>query len=216
MRVAVGDDAVLFREGLVRILAEDGFQVTAAVGDAVSLARAVDAEPPDIAIIDVRMPPTHTDDGIRLARQLRIDHPGVGILLLSQYVEVRNAIELFGSAPAGLGYLLKDRVLEIEEFLDAVRRVGRGGSAIDPQIVARLVGRRHDADPLRLLTAREREVLALMAEGLSNAAISARLYLGQRTIETHVNSLFVKLGLAVTPDDHRRVRAVLAYLGAEA
>jgi len=216
VRVAVADDSVLFREGLVRILAEDGFEVTAAVGDAISLAHAVDKDPPDIAIIDVRMPPTHTDDGIRLARQLRTEHPGVGILLLSQYVEVRNAVELFRSAPAGLGYLLKDRVLEIDEFLDAVRRVGRGGSAIDHQIVARLVGRRPDADPLRLLTPREREVLALMAEGLSNAAISKRLYLGQRTIETHVNSVFSKLGLTVTADDHRRVRAVLTCLSAEA
>lgn len=216
MRVAVGDDAVLFREGLVRILAEDGFEVTSAVGDAVQLARAIEEDPPEVAIVDVRMPPTNTDDGIRLARQLRTDHPGVGILLLSQYVEVRNAIELFGSAPAGLGYLLKDRVLEIDEFLDAVRRIGRGGSAIDPQIVARLVGRRPGADPLRLLSPREREVLGLMAEGLSNAAISARLYLGQRTIETHVNSVFAKLGLAATPDDHRRVRAVLTYLRADA
>jgi DNA-binding NarL/FixJ family response regulator len=214
VRVVVADDAVLLREGLVRILAEDGFDVAAAVGRADDLIAAVEATHPDVAIVDVRMPPTHTDEGIAAARHLRLHHPGVGVLLLSQYVEVANALDLFRSDPAGLGYLLKDRVLEIDDFLDAVRRVARGGSAIDPEIVAHLVGTTTLRDPLDALSPREHAVLTLMAEGLSNIAISTRLFLGVRTIESHVNTVFTKLGLLATPDDHRRVRAVLAYLQA--
>ena len=214
MRVAVADDAVLFREGLVRILREDGFEITAAVGDAAALLAAFERSLPEVAILDVRMPPTHTDDGIRLAVQLRADHPEIGILLLSQHIEVHNAIELFRSSPSAFGYLLKDRVLDIDDFLDAVRRVGRGGSAIDPDIVARLVSSRPESDPLETLTPRERDVLALMAEGLTNTGIATRLHLGQRTIETHVTGVFAKLGLNGSATDHRRVRAVLTYLSA--
>jgi DNA-binding NarL/FixJ family response regulator len=212
MRVVIAEDSVLLREGLARVLAEGGFDVAAQVGDAPQLHRAVKQTKPDVAIVDVRMPPTQTDEGARAATEIRAAHPEIGVLVLSQIVEARHALKLFSERPEGFGYLLKDRVLEIDEFLDAVRRVGRGGSVIDPEVVSQLLGRRRDGDPLAELTPREREVLGLMAEGRSNKAICAKLFLSPKTVETHVNSIFGKLNLPPAPDDHRRVLAVLAYL----
>jgi DNA-binding NarL/FixJ family response regulator len=215
MRVVIAEDSALFREGLARILADGGFEVTAQARDADELMRAIRMEPPDVAVVDVRMPPTHTDEGARAARQIRDRHPAVGVLVLSQAVEATHALALFRERPEGFGYMLKDRVLEIDDFLDAVRRIGHGGTAIDPEVVSQLVGRRHeDAGPLAELTPREREVLSLMAEGLSNQGICRRLFLSPKTVETHVKSIFGKLRLAPAPDDHRRVLAVLAYLNA--
>jgi serine/threonine-protein kinase len=215
MRVIVADDAVLLREGLVRILSDDGYHVTAAVGTGPDLVHAARAYPPDIVIADVRMPPTHTDDGIIAVREIRRNHPATAVILLSQYVEATSAIDLFQDNPAGLGYLLKDRVLQIDDFLDAVRRVAGGGTAMDPAIVAQLLGRSAgDHDPLAVLTEREHAVLALMAEGLSNTGVSTRLHVGVRTVETYINAVFTKLGLHTAPEDHRRVKAVLTYLAA--
>ena len=215
MRVVVADDSVLLREGVTRVLQEGGFEVVASVGDGDALKRAVAAEKPDVAVVDVRMPPTHTDEGSRAAEQIRERYPDVGVLMLSQVVEPQHALRLFGERPEGFGYLLKDRVLDVDEFLDAVKRVARGGTAIDPEVVSRLVGRPREEDPIADLSPREREVLALMAEGRSNAGICAKLCLSPKTVETHVNSIFNKLRLTQAPDDHRRVLAVLAYLRAE-
>jgi DNA-binding NarL/FixJ family response regulator len=212
VRVVIADDAVLLREGLARVLAENGYEVVAKVGDATALRDAVVRFEPDLAIVDVRMPPTYTDEGTQAAIALREDYPDLRVLVLSQIVEARHALRLFREAPEGFGYLLKDRVVELDDFLDAVHRVGRGGTAIDPEVVAQLLGRRPADDPLAELTPREREVLGLIAEGRSNKAICARLFLSPKTIETHVNSIFLKLGLLPAPDDHRRVLAVLAYL----
>ena len=212
MRVVIADDSVLLREGLVRVVAEGGFDVVDHVGNADELLAAVRRDEPDIAIVDVRMPPTYTDEGARAAREIRERHPNVGVLVLSQVVEPTHALALFTDNAEGFGYLLKDRVVEIDEFLDAIRRVARGGTAIDPEVIAELVGRRRDDGPIGELTPREREVLGLMAEGRSNQAISQKLFLSTRTIETHVNSIFLKLGLLPAPDDHRRVLAVLAFL----
>jgi DNA-binding NarL/FixJ family response regulator len=215
MRVVIAEDSALFREGLARILADGGFEVTAQARDADELMRAIRMEPPDVAVVDVRMPPTHTDEGARAAREIRERHPAVGVLVLSQAIEATHALALFEERPEGFGYLLKDRVLEIDDFLDSVRRVGRGGTAIDPEVVSQLVGRRHrDDGPLAGLTPREREVLSLMAEGLSNQGICRRLFLSPTTVETHVKAIFGKLHLAPASDDHRRVLAVLAYLNA--
>jgi DNA-binding NarL/FixJ family response regulator len=214
MRVVIADDSVLLREGLARILADGGFEVVAQAGDASSLMHAVTDTKPDVAIVDVRMPPTHTDEGARAAKEIRETHPDVGVLVLSQVVEAGHALDLFSERPEGFGYLLKDRVLEIDEFLESVRRVARGGTAVDPEVVAQLMGRRRDADPLKDLSPREREVLALMAEGLSNRGICSRLYLSPKTVETHVHSIFGKLRLPPAADDHRRVLAVLAFLRA--
>jgi len=212
VRVVIADDAVLLREGLARVLSENGYEVVAQVGDADALLRAVEAHTPDLAVVDVRMPPTFTDEGTQAAIELRAAHPELGILVLSQIVEARHALRLFRETPEGFGYLLKDRVVELDDFLDAVNRVGRGGTAIDPEVVAQLLGRRSDDDPLAELTPRELEVLGLIAEGKSNKAICAKLFLSPKTIETHVNSIFLKLGLLPATDDHRRVLAVLAYL----
>ena len=214
MRVVIADDSVLLREGLVRVVGEGGFEVVDHVGNADELLEAVRRDEPDVAIVDVRMPPTYTDEGARAAREIRERHPDVGVLVLSQVVEPTHALALFTDNAAGFGYLLKDRVVEIDEFLDAIRRVARGGTAIDPEVIAELVGRRRDNGPIGELTPREREVLGLMAEGRSNQAISQKLFLSTRTIETHVNSIFLKLGLLPAPDDHRRVLAVLAFLRA--
>jgi DNA-binding NarL/FixJ family response regulator len=212
VRVVIAEDSVLLREGLARVLAEGGFEVAAQVGDAAELHRAVKRTKPDVAIVDVRMPPTQTDEGARAAEEIREQHPHVGVLVLSQVVEARRALKLFSERPEGFGYLLKDRVLEIDEFLEAVRRVGRGGTAIDPEVIAQLVGRQRERDPLEALSPREREVLGLMAEGRSNRAICEKLFLSPKTVETHVNSIFGKLNLPLAPDDHRRVLAVLAFL----
>jgi DNA-binding NarL/FixJ family response regulator len=212
MRVVIADDSALLREGVAKLLTEGGFDVVAQVGDAAELGKAVEQLAPDVAVIDVRMPPTYTDEGARAARTIRDEHPDVGVLILSQVIEAAHALALFQERAEGFGYLLKDRVLEIDDFLEAVGRVGRGGTAIDPDVIAQLVGRRREHNPLDELTPREREVLALMAEGLSNGGICKRLFLSAKTVETHVNSIFGKLRLRPAPDDHRRVLAVLAFL----
>jgi DNA-binding NarL/FixJ family response regulator len=212
VRVVIAEDSALLREGLARILTEGGFEVLAQTTNAEELQDAVRRLKPDVAVVDVRMPPTQTDEGAQAALEIREAHPEVGILLLSQIVEAAHALALFSEHPEGFGYLLKDRVLEIDDFLEAVRRVGRGGTAIDPQVIGQLLGRAREDDPLAELTPREREVLGLMAEGLSNKGICGRLFLSPKTVETHVNSIFLKLGLMPAPDDHRRVLAVLAFL----
>lgn len=211
MRIVIGEDSALFREGLVLLLRDAGHEVAAAVGDAVALVDAVEREAPDLAIVDIRMPPDHEDDGARAAAQIRRDRPGVAVMLLSQHVETRHTLDLMASG--GFGYLLKDRVLDVDDFLDALRRVAGGGSALDPEVVATLVSRRR-SDPLAALSPREREVLGLMAEGRTNAGIARRLWLTDRTVETHVRSILGKLGIAASDDDHRRVLAVLAHLRA--
>ena len=212
MRVVIAEDSVLLREGIARLLEDAGFDVVGQAGDGEDLVRKVRGHKPDVAIVDVRMPPTTTDEGARAAREIARSHPSVAVLLLSQIVEPTHALALISERPEGFGYLLKDRVLELDDFLDAVRRVGRGGTAIDPEVIAQLVGRRRDDGPLAELTPREREVLSLMAEGRSNQGISQKLWLSTRTVETHVNGIFLKLGLMPAPDDHRRVLAVLAFL----
>jgi DNA-binding NarL/FixJ family response regulator len=214
VRVVVADDSVLLREGLVRLLEDDGFAVVGQAGDAPDLLRKVAAHRPDVAIVDVRMPPTNTDDGLRAAREIRERQPDVGVLVLSQYVEEDYAAELLGTDAAGVGYLLKDRVSDVAQFGDAVRRVARGGSALDPEVVGRLLGRRRRDDPLAVLTPREREVLGLMAEGRSNLGIAAALVITERAVEKHVTSILEKLRLPPTAQDHRRVLAVLRYLQA--
>jgi DNA-binding NarL/FixJ family response regulator len=214
VRVVVADDSVLLREGVVRLLEESGFEVVAQAGDADDLLRKVAAHHPDVAVVDVRMPPTNTDDGLRAALEIRRRLPGTGVLVLSQYVEESYALDLVTDSAEGVGYLLKDRVADIERFVDSVRRVGEGGSALDPEVVAQLLGRRRRDDPLAGLTAREREVLELMAEGRSNQAIAEQLVVTERAVEKHVTSIFGKLGLAPAPEDHRRVLAVLTYLQA--
>ena len=212
-RVAIAEDSVLVREGLVRLLAEAGFEVTAAAADPQGLLRAIDADRPDVVVLDIRLPPTHTDEGLRLAGAVRgLDGPRIGVLLLSQYVEAAYAYQLIESEAAGVGYLLKDRLSDIGELADAIRRVARGGSAMDPSLVAQLLRRRRERNPLDELTDREREVLGLMAEGRTNLAIADRLVITLKTVETHVASIFSKLGLEPEPDDHRRVLAVLTYL----
>ena len=214
MRVVLADDSVLLREGVARLLEESGFEVIAQSGTREDLLRHVAMHKPDVAITDIRMPPTQTDEGLRAAQEIRERFPGVGVLVLSQYVEPAYALELLSESAEGVGYLLKDRVSDLEEFAGAVRRVGEGGSALDPAVVNQLVGRRRRADPLEELTAREREVLELMAEGRSNDALSKRLYITPRAVEKHVTSIFQKLRLTATPEDHRRVLAVLAFLRA--
>jgi len=212
VRVVIAEDSPLWREGVAHVLVENGIDVVAEVGDAVALREAVDRLEPDLAIVDVRMPPTQTDEGARAAIEIRSRHPEMGVLLLSQVVEARHALKLFSEQPHGFGYLLKDRVLAIDDFIQSVNRVADGGTAIDPDVVGQLLGRRRDDDPLRELTARERDVLGLMAEGRSNRGICQKLFLSPKTVESHVHSIFGKLGIAAAPDDHRRVLAVLAYL----
>src|SRR3954466_7877437 len=214
LRVVIADDSVLLREGLSRLLEESGFEVAGQAGDAEDLLRKVGAHHPDVAVVDVRMPPTHTDEGLRAARTIRSEHPGTAVLVLSQYVEEAYALELLSESTERTGYLLKDRVSDVDAFLDAVRRVAGGGSALDPQVVSLLLGRRPREAPLEPLTAREREVLGLMAEGRSNAAIAEALVVTERAVEKHVTSIFSKLDLPPTVEDHRRVLAVLAYLRA--
>jgi DNA-binding NarL/FixJ family response regulator/class 3 adenylate cyclase len=211
-RVVLADDSVLLREGVARLLEEAGFEVVAQSGGPEDLLRHVAMHKPDVAVVDIRMPPTHTDEGLRAAGEIRERHPGVGVLLLSQYVEPGYAMALLETSAEGVGYLLKDRVSDLEQFGTAVRRVADGGSALDPAVVSELVGRKRRDDPLEQLTAREREVLEAMAEGRSNQAIAERLFVTLRAVEKHVTSIFTKLGLPASTDDHRRVLAVLAYL----
>jgi DNA-binding NarL/FixJ family response regulator len=212
MRVAIAEDVVLLREGVARVLRDGGFEVVAAVGDAEALIEAIDRIAVDVAIIDIRMPPTHTDEGLVAAEALRGRDPSVPVVVLSQAVEPGHAVRLLADGRGGVGYLLKERVAAVDDLLEAVDRVARGGTAIDPAVVATLVGRRRDRDPLDELTPREREVLALMAEGRSNRAIATTLVIGDKTVESHVASIFSKLGLEEAPDDHRRVLAVLTWL----
>jgi DNA-binding NarL/FixJ family response regulator len=214
VRVVVADDSVLLREGIVRILSDSGFDVVGQAGDAEDLVRKVAAHKPDLAIVDVRMPPTNTDDGLRAAQKIRAEHPGCGVLVLSQYIEEGYALELLSENAEGVGYLLKDRVADVERFTESVRRVGEGGSALDPEVVAQLLGRRRREDPLEELSPREREVLELMAEGRSNHAIADAMVVTERAVEKHVTSIFGKLKLPPTAEDHRRVLAVLRYLRA--
>ena len=213
LKVVVAEDSVLLREGLVRLLEDSGFEVAGQAGDGEDLLRKVGAHKPDVAVIDVRMPPSHTDEGLRAARKIRADHPGTGVLVLSQYVEPAYAMELLQESAEGVGYLLKDRVADVDEFAGAVRRVAQGGSALDPTVISQLVGRRRSDDPLSSLTPREREVLELMAEGRSNNGIAERMVVTERAVEKHVTSIFGKLNLPPAAEDHRRVLAVLAYLG---
>ncbi|QDY80860.1 response regulator transcription factor [Streptomyces qinzhouensis] len=211
--MVVAEDSTLLREGLVRLLAEEGHEVVAAVGDGEALLAAVAAGPPDVVVADVRMPPTHTDEGLRAALEIRRRWPGVGVLVLSQYVERRYAGELLSGESRGVGYLLKDRVVDIDEFLDALDRVGRGRAAFDPEVVRRLMARSSRTDPLAGLTARERDVLAEMAQGHANGAIAERLYVSQSAVEKHINAIFDKLELPRASGYSRRVMAVLRYLG---
>ncbi len=212
MRLIVADDSLLFREGLVRLLSEQKFEVLAQADNAEDLVRRVGGLRPDAALVDIRMPPSFTDEGLRAALEIGERYPGVGVVVLSQYVDSSYAIRLLEHESAGRGYLLKDRVGDLEGFAEAIRRVGDGGSVVDPEVVAALVARRRSAGPLEELTERERECLALMAEGRSNAAICERIHLSQRTVESHVRTIFRKLGLDDAHDDHRRVLAALAYL----
>ena len=213
LRLVLADDSLLLREGIARVLREASFEVVAQAGTADELRTAVRTHRPDVAIVDIRMPPTHTDEGLRAAEAIRAEHgTAVGILVLSQYVETTSALRLVADGAGGVGYLLKDRVEDLDDFAEAVRRIARGGSVIDPEVVAQLVGRRRARVPIDDLTEREREVLALMAEGRSNQAICDRLFLAPKTVEAHIASIFSKLELLPAPDDRRRVLAVLAHL----
>ncbi len=214
MRVVVADDVLLTRQGIVRLLRDAGIEVVAEAGDAQGLLRHVRLARPDVALVDIRMPPTHTDEGLVAAQTIRAEHPRVGVLVLSQYVEPGYAMRLLQEHPERVGYLLKERVFDIATVIDALRRIADGEMVIDPTIVARLVGRRRRADPLAALSQRERQVLGLIAEGMSNRAVAARLFVTERTVEAHVTQIFQKLRLPESPDQHRRVLAVLAFLRA--
>jgi DNA-binding NarL/FixJ family response regulator len=215
-RIVLADDAILLREALAAALAATGFDVVGQAEDVPTLLALVERELPDVVIVDVRMPPSHTTEGLEAARQIRAGHPGIAVLVLSQYVETRYAVDLVRDGPSGVGYLLKDRVARLADLADAVRRVAAGGSVIDPEVVARLLGRRRRHSPLDELTPREGEILGLMAEGRSNPAIAQRLTLELKTVEGHVRAIFSKLGLEPATTDHRRVLAVLAYLKGDA
>jgi DNA-binding NarL/FixJ family response regulator len=210
MRIVVADDTVLLREGIVRLLTEAGMDVVGQAGDAEDLLRKVRAHKPDVAVVDIKMPPGDADDGLQAAKVIRSELPGTGVLVLSQYADEHYARELLADGADGAGYLLKDRVGDVDAFVDAVRRVARGGSALDPEVVARMVGRKED--PLQALTPREREVLELMAQGMSNKAICDKLVLSERAVERHITGVLAKLGIPATGQEHRRVLAVLAYL----
>jgi DNA-binding NarL/FixJ family response regulator len=212
MRVIVADDSLLFREGLVRLLAEQGFDVVGQTDNADDLVRRVGGLHPEVALVDIRMPPTFTDEGLRAALEIEERHPEVGVVVLSQYIEAAYAMRLLEQGSAGRGYLLKDRVSDLDGFADAIRRVGSGGSVVDPEVVSALVSKQRHSRKLSELTEREREILELMAEGRSNAGICERLFLSPRTVESHVRMIFRRLGLEETHDDHRRVLAVLTYL----
>ena len=216
MRVVVADDAVLLREGLARLLVEAGFEVAGLASDGSELLELVERARPDVAIVDIRMPPTHTDEGLQAAKQIRARWPRIGILVLSQHVHAGYALELLSAGTDGVGYLLKERVSDLDELASSVQRVGAGGSVLDPAVVSQLVSRRRqDDDPVTKLTGREREVLALMAEGRSNKAIAERLFVSEYTVEKHVGNIFTTLRLQPSPDDHRRVLAVVAFLYAQ-
>jgi DNA-binding NarL/FixJ family response regulator len=213
MRIVIAEDAAVIRAGLAEILTDRGHEIVAAVGDAEALKDAVATRQPDVAIVDVRMPPSHTDEGLRAAIAIRRDHPGVGILVFSQYVETRYAADLLATRSGGVGYLLKDRVANVAEFTDAVTRIAGGGTALDPEVVSGLLNASRHASALSTLTAREHDVLALMAEGRSNSAIADRIFVSERAVEKHISNIFTKLGLPPSDSDHRRVLAVLTYLG---
>ena len=213
MRIVIAEDAAVIRAGLAEILTDRGHEIVAAVGDAEALKDAVAAHQPDVAIVDVRMPPSHTDEGLRAAITIRRDHPDVGILVFSQYIETRYAADLLATRSGGVGYLLKDRVANVAEFTDAITRIAAGGTALDPEVVAGLLNASRHASALGTLTAREHDVLALMAEGRSNSAIAERIAVSERAVEKHISNIFTKLCLPPSDSDHRRVLAVLAYLG---
>jgi DNA-binding NarL/FixJ family response regulator len=213
IRVAIAEDSVILRDGLVQLLSGRGFEITDAVGDASGLQAAIDRDRPDVAVVDIRMPPTFTDEGLRVAIELRGRHPGLGILLFSQYIETRYAADLLADDAAGIGYLLKDRVADVSDFVEALVRVASGGTALDPEVVTQLLGATRRTGSISGLSGREREVLSLMAEGRSNAAIATTLVISEGAVEKHVANIFTKLDLPVSQSDHRRVLAVLRYLG---
>jgi DNA-binding NarL/FixJ family response regulator len=212
MRVVIGEDQLLFRKGLSRLLEEAGFDVVGQAGDAVDLRRKVRAHRPDVAVVDIQMPPTNTDDGLRAAMEIRAEHPETNVLVLSQYIEERYAVDLIGDCAEGVGYLLKDRVGDLDAFADAVRQVGEGGSVLDPEVVGQMLGRRRRVDPLDELSPREREVLELMAQGRSNSGIAEQLVITESAVEKHVTSIFDTLGIDRSGEAHRRILAVLTYL----
>jgi DNA-binding NarL/FixJ family response regulator len=212
LRIVIAEDAAIMRDGLTQTLTRRGHEVVAAVADAGALRRAVATHLPDVAIVDVRMPPTHTDEGLRAAQAIHAEHPRVGVLVFSQYIEAGSAAELFAGAPAGVGYLLKDRVADVSEFIEAIARVAQGGTVLDPEVVRQLLGASRRPDSLTSLTAREREVLSLIAQGRSNVAIAAELFISPKVVEKHVASIFAKLGLAPSDNDNRRVIAAIRYL----
>jgi DNA-binding NarL/FixJ family response regulator len=215
VRAVIAEDSVLLREGLSRLLTEAGIEIVGQAGDADDLLRKTRAHKPDVVITDIKMPPGQSDEGLRAAHVIRDELPGIGVLVLSQYVEEGYAMELLGDSAEGIGYLLKDRIADVDRFVEAVRRVAEGGSALDPEVVSHMLGRRRRDDPLAELTPREREVLALMAEGLSNSAIAQQLVVTERAVEKHVTNIFGKLGFGSAPDHHRRVLAVLTYVRSE-
>jgi DNA-binding NarL/FixJ family response regulator len=212
MRVVIGEDQLLFRKGLSRLLEEAGFDVVGQAGDAVDLRRKVRAHRPDVAVVDIQMPPTNTDDGLRAAMAIRVEHPDTKVLVLSQYVEERYAVDLIGDSAEGVGYLLKDRVGDLDAFAEAVRAVGEGGSVLDPEVVGQMLGRRRRADPLDALSPRERDVLELMAQGRSNRGIAEKLVITESAVEKHVTSIFDTLGIERSGEAHRRILAVLTFL----